>query len=319
VLVKFHLHEFLFLFAYVLTWDIVSVSGTISARDMPLDLSITLRYSGRDVDEGTMPIDEVVDSLQGFAGSYSKIAALRSSGTEYQLKVAGVRTGSFDLVIQAWSVLQQVVPPTAIVYQTVEGAHWIVRQISNVIGIKKHVKAQPYTVNVRGNDNTVIVINNEGGELSVQPEALEIFRERLIDADLNKIVSPLREGSVDSAEIRVNNESSAIIESTEREYFRPDPSVATTRQMEVVGKLISLNKETSRGSFKLGDGKNVRYHYVGEDRDGFHRDFAHSGPVRVTGEVTFDTNLVVVHIDIQSVVYLQPELPFTDEVPLRNR
>jgi len=257
-----------------------------------------------------MAIDEVVDSLQGFAGSYSKVAAIRASGTEYQLKVSGVRTGSFDLLIQAWSVLQQVVPAGEIVYQTVAGAGWVVHQITNIIGIKKHVKAQPYTVNVRGNDNTVVVINAEGADLTVPLESLEIFREHLIDADLNKIVAPLREGSVDSAEIRVNNESAAVISSGEREYFRPDASVSTTRQMDVVGKLVSLNKETSRGSFKLGDGRNVRYHYVGDDREGFHRDFSHSGPVRVSGEVTFDISLVVTHIDIQAVVYLQPELPF---------
>ena len=257
-----------------------------------------------------MSLDEVVDALQGFSGSYSKVASLRDTATEHQLKVAGVRTGSFDLLIQAWSVVQQVAPVGETLHQASEAALWVVKRIAGVIGIKKHVRAQPYKIEVRGNDNTVLVVNVDGSQLAVPPDTFEIFRERLIDSELNKIASPLREGRVDSAEIRVNNEPTAKIESSEREYFRPDASVATTREMDVVGTLVSLNKETSRGSFRLGDGRNVRYHYAGDDREGFHRDFSHTGPVRVTGDVTFDTNLNVTHIEIKAVVYLQPELPF---------
>ncbi len=285
-------------------------SDTISALDMPAELSITLRYSGADVDDGTMSLDEVVDALQGFSGSYSKVAALRATATEHQLKVAGVRTGSFDLLIQAWSVIQQVAPTVETLHQASDSALWVVKRVAGVIGLKKHVKAQPYTFNVRGNDNTVIVINTEGGQLSVTPDTFEIFKDRLIDTELNKIASPLREGRVDSAEIRVNNEPTAKIESSEREYFRPDATVATTREMEVVGTLVSLNKDTSRGLFRFGDRTSVRYHYAGDDRAGFHRDFSHTGPVRVTGDVTFDANLNVTHIEIRVVVYLQQELPF---------
>jgi hypothetical protein len=37
-------------------------------------LSIKLLYEGTDVDGGTMPIEEVVIALQGFAGAYGKVA-----------------------------------------------------------------------------------------------------------------------------------------------------------------------------------------------------------------------------------------------------
>ena len=101
---------------------------------MPAELSITLRYSGADVDDGTMSLDEVVDALQGFSGSYSKIASLRSTATEHQLKVAGVRTGSFDMLIQAWSVVQQVAPTIEKLHQAGESAMWVVKRIAGVIG-----------------------------------------------------------------------------------------------------------------------------------------------------------------------------------------
>jgi hypothetical protein len=82
--------------------------------------------------------------------------------------------------------------------------------------------------------------------------------------------------------------------------------------MEVEGSLVSLNKESNRGSFRLRDGKNVRYHFVGDNKEKFYRDFGHKGLVKIVGNVTFDSSLSVTHIDIVSVIHFQPELPFTE-------
>jgi len=47
---------------------------------------ITLRYRGRDVDDGTMPVDDVVDALQGFAGAYGKVAGQITRNTLTSLR-----------------------------------------------------------------------------------------------------------------------------------------------------------------------------------------------------------------------------------------
>lgn len=61
---------------------------------------IALRYKGPDVDSGTMPAEDVISALQGFAGAYTKIAA-QSDPDTHQLRVVAIRTSSFELAIGA--------------------------------------------------------------------------------------------------------------------------------------------------------------------------------------------------------------------------
>ncbi len=41
------------------------------------EVSITLKYSGRDVEDGTMSIEDVVPALQGFSSAYGKDCCLQ--------------------------------------------------------------------------------------------------------------------------------------------------------------------------------------------------------------------------------------------------
>jgi hypothetical protein len=286
---------------------------------MASPMRITLRYSGRDVDNGTMPIDEVVDALQGFSGAYGKIANHLDPGETHQLRVSAIRTGSFELLIVAWAVLTQTGDQLAALETLGNATRYVLNVVAGVIGAKKHTKGQPYSVSVRGDNNTVVVVNAEGAELAIPPEAFNVFKEKLIEGDLNRIAAPLRQDSVDSAEIVADDDShepiEAIIRSDEREYFRPDASLVTTREIELAGLLVSLNKETNRGTFKLTNNKNVRYHYIGERPDSFHADFAYKGPVRVVCVAHFDENLELTHLEVKSVQRLQRELGFTDSSP----
>ena len=65
---------------------------------------VSLKYSGSDVDGGTMPISEVVSALQGFSGAYGKIASSLMPDSSHELRVTAVKEGSFDLSIAAWIV-----------------------------------------------------------------------------------------------------------------------------------------------------------------------------------------------------------------------
>lgn len=279
---------------------------------MASETRITLRYSGPSVDDGTLPIDDVVDALQGFAGAYGKVSRLRGTDVEHQLRVSAVRTGSFELVILAWAILGQTPSSLQGLEVAVDATRWVISRVFSLIEAKKHAKNEPFEINVKGNNNTFLMVNAQGASLEIPKEIVELIREKSVDGDLNKIVSPLAEKRIDSAEITAETENQPslkeIVTSDEREYFRP-MSTMTTKESEITGKFVSLNKENNQGTFELQSGKRVHYKYSGPNPDRFHLLFARKGPVRVEAIVTFDENLDPTQIVVKSATHLQHELP----------
>jgi hypothetical protein len=275
-------------------------------------LRMTLRYTGRDVDNGTMRIDEVVEGLQGFSGAYQKAAVSIDPDSSYELRVSATRTGSFEVLILGW-IAGQYGEQLKAVESITHAARYVFGLIVDVIHAKKHAKAQPYTVSVKGDKNVVTIINADKVELKLPIEAFELFASKTLDPDLNKIAAPLRQESIEAAELIATDETrliEATITSAEKEYFKPDAGTVTSKEVEMTGTLISLNKETNRGTFKLSDNTNVPYHYAGENPERFHADFSYKGPVRVRCIGHFDENLKLVRLEIKSVERLQGELPF---------
>lgn len=276
------------------------------------ELRITLKYKGRDVDEGTMPLDEVVDALQGFAGAYSKIAAQEDTTVQHELRVSAIRNGSFDVLILAWVLLKEQAATFEALKIAAGSARWVVKRIVDVIAAKKHTKAKPYSFSVKGEGNTVVVINAEGAELKIDPKIFELFRSNLIDQDLSRIAAPLEAEGIDSVEILASDEAGpaaeAAITSKEREYFRPGATTETTSERDIIGIFVSLNKERNGGTFRLGDGRSVPYRYAGSNPEQFHFDFSRKGAVRVRCKATFDQNLNPTHLEISRVRHLQDEL-----------
>ena len=282
---------------------------------MATPLRVSLIYNGPEVDDGTMPIDEVIDALQGFAGAYGKATNLISPESSYQLRISAVKSGSLDLSILASVMLGQYADHIRTLDLATQAAKRIFDILVALISFKKHTKGQPYHFSIKGDNNTVLVANIQGQEVSYAPEILDIAREKLLDADLNKIVSPLEQKRIESVEMIGEDESGEIsraeVRAEEREYFRPDASVETKQEVEIIGSLVSLNKETDRGTFKRGNGENVRYRYIGERPESFHSDFAYHGPVRIKGIAHFDQNLIPTFLEIKSVQRLQNELPLS--------
>ena len=275
---------------------------------------ITLRYRGRDVDDGTMPIEDVVDALQGFSGAYGKVATQIDPNHVHQLKVTAIRHHSFDV----WIVAGMFVATQLKDLETItDAAKFVFRTVAHVISLKKHTRGKPYQVSVTGNNNNVLVLNADGAELAVPLDAFGIFKDRLLDADLNKIASPLRENSVDEADLIADEgtaqELEAKITSSERDYFRPDSTTIQIRDLDLVGTLVSLNKESNRGTFKLAAG-NVPYHYIGDTPEMFHSQFAHEGPVRAACKAEFDENGAIQRVDIIAAQLLQADLGFTEDI-----
>src|ERR1039458_9660259 len=123
---------------------------------------ITLRHRGRDVDDGTMPIDDVVDALQGFAGAYGKIAAEVDQAHVHQLKVTSIEQHSFDLLIVAGMFVADKLKDLGTI---TDASKFIFHTIADIIGLKKHTQGKPYQVSITGNNNTVLVLNADGAEL----------------------------------------------------------------------------------------------------------------------------------------------------------
>jgi hypothetical protein len=195
-----------------------------------------------------------------------------------------------------------------------DAAKFVFRMIAGVINLKKHTQGKPYSVSVSGNNNSVLVVNANGSELAIPIGALELFREKLIHSDLNKIASPLSEQGIEQAELIADEgtemQLEANINSSEREYFRPDSATIQIREMELVGTLVSLNKETNRGTFKLTSG-NIPYRYIGDHSDQFYSLFAHTGPCKVLARAEFDENGIIQRIDVISAHLLQADLGFS--------
>lgn len=271
-------------------------------------ISVSFRYRGPEVDTGEMNIDEVVMALQGFAGAYGKVAAHIAPEANYQLKVTAIQKSSFDLFIAAAIFLDRSGDAFETVKSVVNAARYAFQVVAEVVGLKKHTKSQPYTTRVEGTRGDVTVINAEKFELTVSMPAFEMYREKLLDSDLGKITAPLSEGRIDAAELTEEEQGIQVtIASSERGYFR-EPTQTSKVEMQVTGTLVSLNKETNRGTFKFGDGKTARYLFAGPNKDQFHADFSHKGPVRANAMVSFDENMAPIHLDIQSLEPMQMRL-----------
>jgi hypothetical protein len=279
-------------------------------------LRITLTYRGKGVDDGTMPIDEVAEALMGFSGAYGKVATRVDRSVTHQLRVGAVETGSFDLLIYAAAALATVTPYAVQVEaaeKVINAGKHIFSLVAGIVRAKKHIKRQPYEIAVKGDNNNVFVINAEGAQLAIPTEIVELLRSGLIDADLKKIVEPLETERVDAVQLTAGvgkEQVSESVDSSERGYFELDPSQVTTKETEVVGQFISLNKERNKGTVKLRNNVRVPYHYIGEDKEQFHSDFSRDEPMRITGIAEFSAeDLSVVRLNIKSVRPIQGTLP----------
>jgi hypothetical protein len=273
----------------------------------PEQLHIHLRYVGPDVTDGSMRIEDVAKALHGFAGAYEKIAADISPLDHHELRVAGINPTSFDIIILAAMGITRYADQLSAIKSAAEGIVKVIQVITSVVLAKKHTKGKPFQIAIKG-DNNVVIVNSEGSEMKIEPKALEILQEKAIDVDLNKIVEPLRLKSIEEVQLKTDLDPGATITSQERDYFLTEPSSITSQDVEIVGSLVSLNKERNRGTFKLKNNVNVPYQYIGPDREKFHADFSYEGPVQASCVAEFDDALQVTRLEIKAVEPLQSRL-----------
>jgi hypothetical protein len=103
---------------------------------------------------------------------------------------------------------------------------------------------------------------------------------------------------------------SRSIDADEKEAFAQPETSVTSQDAELNGTLISLNKESMKGTFKRSDGKKIPYHFIGDKEDLFFSGFTYKGLVRIAGTAHFDENLELKRLEIARVIRLQTELGF---------
>jgi hypothetical protein len=274
---------------------------------------LVLRYDGPDVDDGSMSIEDVVPVLQGFAGAYGKIAAEAGVGGQHRIRITGVQPGSAKLILEVWDALGKMADPLTSISLLTAGAASIVGTIVGVIKLKRHLKGKPFKERITG-EGTVSVTNIENVTINMPINIYNIYKSKLIDQDLAKIVRPLKPGQINSAEISAQQPDGSFIQerisATERELFETEiVTVTTTKTTWLVGQLTSLNKPTESGYLILTDGTRVFYHYAGENVGKLHSIFGtYEGPVKVFATANMDENLKVVQLEILDIEKMQGEL-----------
>jgi len=282
------------------------------------EVQLHLEYKGKDVDDGTMSLEDLVPVIQGFSSAYGKIAAEVDPQARHRLRIVGVKQGSFDLVLDVWRVLgENVNPITAtsilagggivVVSATVRVVNWIV----GVIRAKRHVQRRPYKERVTG--DRITITNADGLMLEVPLEVFELFKKATIDADIAKMVRPLQKGRIDSAEVRAELPNGDVIREEITAEERPifdvsEVLITSTREASLVAHLNSLTKSTNSGYLYLVDGTRVFYEYVGSEPGRLHEIFAHDGPVKIQAVAHLDDSLRPSRIEISHIEKAQMEL-----------
>ena len=156
-------------------------------------VKVSIRYRGPSVDDGTMPVTDVLSALRGFAGAYGKIASQETPTIQHELRVSAVKSSSFDLILYAACVILKDPETQSTILEAVSGAgQHVVRFLLSLIQATKHTKGKPSTINVSGTGNTVNIVNIEGSNLNLPKRVAESFKEKLAAPELGKIVSLTR-------------------------------------------------------------------------------------------------------------------------------
>lgn len=289
---------------------------------MKESVDIELQYSGPDVDDGSMSLEDMIPALQGFSSAYGKIASLTSPEAQHKLRVTGVKKGSFRILLEAWNLATQNASQLEIaanitavgtaVLGTGYGAIKIVKWIVGVVKATKHTKKRPYTETINADNQSVVITNCDNVTLEVPLEVFRIYKEGIIAQDLNKIAYPLQEGQIKNTTLRATSGGQTLEEGInleEKKFFDVEEVVITeTKEMWLTGVLNSLTKTTNRGSFYLNDGTRVGYRLAVEKPDTLYPFFIHKGPVKVRCKVSLDENLKPAHMDIYEIIKLQTPL-----------
>jgi hypothetical protein len=283
---------------------------------MPETISVELIYRGPEVEDGTMPVEYMLNALAGFSGAFIKLARHEDVRLpEHGIRVAALQKGSAKILIDVvdW-VAKNPVAAGVIATAASGAAAGTYKVVKNIIGVLKGKKAlQGQGININNStfiDNRVFV-----NEVQLTPRQLDVLRSGELDEDLARLTAPLRNGSdVEMFELRSVGEV-VQVSAKERPFVvgqvegrrevppKARPLFDTTAEDNVwlEGALKSHSKRNNRGTFETAEGESMKYQYVGKDPQSLLRGYASGGTVRVFGMVEYDEQHQPVSIKIREV------------------
>lgn len=282
---------------------------------MAENTSVQLLYSGNDVDDGTVPVDYMVDALVGFSSAYGKIARHRQSNdVAHRLRVVGLERGSAIILVDVveWVTKHPEAAGVLLTAATasVAGAYVVLKDIAGVIRGKKHLAGAPIENHYTFNGPSVLLQNQSGVPLELSKEQFQYLQSGVLDADLDRITAPLEQGHVEEFKLSTGREELATVDAKDRIYFVHTESAVTMTRDDVwmEGTLNSHSKSNNRGTFYTLSGKHIPYRYVGDDVQPLLAGYAHNGVVRVRCKVTLDADMNPTGMEIFEVQLGQAEM-----------
>jgi hypothetical protein len=287
------------------------------------EVRLVLRYSGKDVDDGTIDVEDMLAALNGFSSAFYRLADRESQDLKQRIKVTGISKSSANVHLEIFQLMQSHPAITTAVtgglaYLGKKVADIVIEKIAAVAKAKKHIQNGQYTTDVSfsGDNSQVIIINGVNARLPVEKDVFDLLQEGTIDAELDKMTSPLREDAIDAFEMRREGDVAPDLhlDASDRPYFaRPRREATTTAELTMLGTMNTISKTNNSGIFVAENGRRIRYRFTSEDRlPELYRQFAHLGPVKITCTAKLDENLDVISIEISNVEPIQARLRFSD-------
>ncbi len=276
------------------------------------ELELSLTYSGPEVDDGTMSLDDLVPVLQGVASGYGKVAARQGIIGQHKLRLTAIRPGSAQLILDVLSMVAQ--HPSAIDSAThiVEAAMSVLGMIIAVIKLKKHVQKKPYSTKIDAVSGQISVVNFAQVSITTNVQIYNLFKEGTLDPDLAKIAKPLEAGKVTSGTVEAiaaEQKLSATIDESEKALFEvSEEAVTSTKEAWLVGQINQMTKTSNSGFIHLSDGTRVYFKLAMDRPESVYPLFGHSGPLNIKCIAQLDENLKPVRLDVLEIVPLQKEL-----------
>ena len=256
------------------------------------EVGVVLRYAGRDVDDGTIDVDDMLAALNGFSSAFYKLADRESDGAQQKIRVTGISRSSANVHLEIFQLAHD---HPLVASAVTGGLAYVGKKIDN---------------------NNVVIVNGVNARLPVERDVFDLFEEGTIDADLDKMTSPLREDAIDAFEIRRDGDATPDLhlDASDRPYFaRSHREATTTAELTMNGTMNTISKSNNSGIFVAENGRRIRYRFTNESKLAeLYRMFAHLGPVKVRCTAKLDENLDVISIDISDVEAIQARIRFAD-------
>lgn len=246
---------------------------------MMSEASATLAYLGPDVDDGSMDVADLAPALLAASRLITSAnRALNGDRADVRVRVAALRTGSFEIELQVVTSLWE--QTKALLSQDdIQAAKELLDWIFGLIGAGAAVSLLSLVRFLRGRrirrlarrgELVVIFVETEGGEetIEVSEPVAKLATDEAVRRSLTDLTAPLSKEGITALEVREGERVIERVTKAESEAFAEAPTadrplVADTREQSFEIVSLAFREENK---WRLSDG-NSTISVMIEDRD----------------------------------------------------